>query len=313
MARKVILDVDPGINDAVALCVALFDPELEVVAVTAVGGNVPPDVATRNVQAIIEQLDPPRWPRIGAASDGERAPAVDMRDLYGSDGLGDAGFDVAELRHLHPSEKVIADEIRAAPEDVTLIAMGPLTNVAQVFRREPALAGSLRQLVIMGGTLSGPGNVTPAAEFNFYCAPAAARQVLRSASTKTLVPLDITSQVTMTMDLFDQLPAASTRAGRFLRRMLPYAFRSHRKQLGLEAIYLHDAVALAAVAHPELFVTEQMAGDVETTGELTAGATIFDRRTVPQWRPNVEVATTAETTAVTDYIMRGLAAAGRAG
>ena len=116
MARKVILDVDPGIDDAVALCLALFDPRLEVVAATAVAGNVPAEQATRNVQTIIEQLDPPRWPRIGVATEPDMAAAVDNRSIHGSDGLGNADFAVAELHHQHPSEKVICDEVRAAPE-----------------------------------------------------------------------------------------------------------------------------------------------------------------------------------------------------
>src|SRR5581483_5607782 len=109
-AKKVILDVDPGIGDAVAICLALFDPQLEVVAVTSVGGNVPADQATRNVQAIIEQLDPPRWPRIGVGHDPDDGLPSPTTHLYGSDGLGNAQFDIAELHHRHPSEKVICDE-----------------------------------------------------------------------------------------------------------------------------------------------------------------------------------------------------------
>jgi inosine-uridine nucleoside N-ribohydrolase len=312
MSRKVILDVDPGIDDAVALCLALFDPRLDVVAVTAVAGNVPPAVATRNVQTIIEQLDPPRWPRLGAAGEEEQTVPDDRRDLNGPDGLGNAGFPVAELHHLHPSEKVIADEIRAAREDITIVALGPLTNVAAVFRREPGLAAQC-QLVISGGTLTGPGNITPAAEFNFFAAPRSARQVLRSPSTKTLIPLDVSRQVPLTFDFLDQLPDESTRAGRFLRRVVPYAFRAHRELLGLEEVFLHDTVTLTAVAHPELFQTAPMAGDVEIAGELTMGATVFDRRPSPRWRPNLEVATNTEPSAVLDYLLRGLAEAGRAG
>src|SRR5262245_52350798 len=140
MARKVILDVDPGIDDAVALCLALFDPRLEVVAVTAVGGNVAPDQANRNVQTVIEQLDPPRWPRIGAASWPEEDYPADNRHIFGSDGLGEAEFQVAELHHLHTAEKVLSDEIRNAPNDITVIALGPLTNLAHSFRRDPALS-----------------------------------------------------------------------------------------------------------------------------------------------------------------------------
>src|SRR5262249_7219311 len=150
MPRKVILDVDPGIDDAVALALALFDPRLEVVAVTAVAGNVSAEQATRNVQTIIEQLDPPRLPRIGAAVEPERAAPVDARHIHGADGLGNADFPVAELHQRHPSEKVIADEIRAAPDSVTIIALGPLTNVASALRRDPTLAGQIGHLLVTG-------------------------------------------------------------------------------------------------------------------------------------------------------------------
>jgi inosine-uridine nucleoside N-ribohydrolase len=306
MARKVILDVDPGIDDAVAIALALFDPRLEVVAITAVAGNVSAEQATRNVQAIVEQLDPPRLPRIGAAIVPERDPMVDSRHVFGADGLGNSDFPVAELHHLHPSDKVITDEIRLAPDAVTVVALGPLTNVATVFRRDPSLAEQVGQLVIMGGTYQGPGNVTPAAEFNLYCDPAAARQVFRSKTTKTLVPLDVTSQVVMTFDLLDQLPDESTRVGGLLRRILPYSFRAHRQLFGLEGTYLHDPVALMALSEPALFETERMAGDVEVQGELTLGATVFDRRPAPQWRPNIDVATSVDSAGVIAALMRGL-------
>ncbi len=99
---------------------------------------------------------------------------TDSRHIFGADGLGNAGFPVAELHHQHPSEKVITDEIRMAPEAVTIIALGPLTNIANAFRRDPSLADQVGQLLIMGGSVQGPGNITPAAEFNMYCDPAAA-------------------------------------------------------------------------------------------------------------------------------------------
>ncbi len=313
MARKVVLDVDPGIDDAVAMTMALFDPRLDVVAVTAVGGNVPPEQATRNVQSIVEQLDPPRWPRVGAAAQPDRELPADCCHLFGADGLGNADFAVSQLHHQHLSDKVIADEVRAAPEEVTIVGLGPLTNIANALRRDPALATQIGQLVVMGGTLAGPGDVTPAAEFNIYCDPVAAREVLRSPSTLTLIPLDVANKVVMTFGHLDQLPGESSKAGRFLRRILPFAFRTHRQELGLEGIHLHDAVALVAVTNPELFTTERAAGDVETVGELTTGALVFDRRRVPRWRHNMYVATDLDAAGVMDAIMRGLAEAGRAG
>jgi purine nucleosidase len=311
MARKVILDVDPGIDDAVALALALFDPELEVVAVTATGGNVPPAMATTNAQKVIEQLDPPRWPRIGAAPIDNPLP-IDALHLNGPDGLGQSEFPVAGLANLHPAEKVLTDELRAAPEMVTIIALGPLTNLAHVLHRESHMAAQVGRLIVGGGCVAVPGNVTPCAEFNIYSDPLSARQVIRSPMTKTIVPLDVTQQLLMTFDLLDQLPSETTKGGAFLRKILPYAFRAYRQFLGQEGIYLHAPVALAAATHPELFETEEeVACDVETEGELTSGATIFDRRNVRQWRPNTDLVVGMDVAAVRDVILRGLARVGQ--
>lgn len=306
MARKVILDVDPGIDDAMALCLALSDPSLEVVAVTAVGGNVSPAQATRNTQAIIERLDPPRWPRLGAASEPDVRLAVDRRNLYGGDGLGGTGFDVAERQHLLPSEKVICDQVRVAPHSVTIVALGPLTNIARAFIRDPELPTLVGRIIIMGGTVAGPGNITPAAEFNMFCDPAAAQTVFRSPSTKTLVPLDVTNQIELSYDLFNKLPDESTKVGRLLRALLPAAFRGYRQQFGLEGIHVHDTVTLMTLLCPDLFTMKSMAGDVETQGELTTGETVFDRRRAPGWRHNMEVAVDMQKDAVIDAIIRGL-------
>jgi purine nucleosidase len=314
MARKVILDIDAGIDSAVALVMALFDPRLDVIAVTAVAGSISAEQATRNVQAIIEQLDPPRWPRIGAAVEPDQAPARGgLSALYGADGLGNAGFQMAELHHQHPAEKVITDELRSDPEGVTLVALGPLTNVALALRRDAQLAGSVGQLIMRCGTIRAPGDVTPAAEFNVYFDPRAARDVFRSRVTKSLVPLDVTTQVTLGFDFFDKLPGEGTRAGRLLRKILPVAFRAHRQELGIEGVRLHAPVALVAVTDPELFTIQPMAGEVETSGELTIGATVFDRRQIPEWRPNMEVAVEVDAAKVSEAIARSLAQAGAAG
>ena len=312
MARKVILDVDPGIDDAIAMCMALFDPQLEVVAVTAVGGNVPPHLATRNVQAIIEQLDPPRLPRVGAASPPDNGLPVDSRHLYGVDGLGDVGLQVAELRTPHPSEKILCDQVRAAPEAVTIIALGPLTNIARAFQRDPELPSLVGSVVMVGGTVSGAGNIRPAAEFNMYCDPESARAVFRSRCTKTLIPLDVTNRVVLTFDFLNQLPPETTRVGSLLRKIVPPAFRAFRQESGLEGIHVHDSVALLAVTCPDLFRTQEMAGDVETKGELTTGTTVFDRRRVPAWRCNMDVAVEMNVAKVVEKIVQSLAQAGKA-
>jgi inosine-uridine nucleoside N-ribohydrolase len=308
MARRVILDVDPGVDDAMALCWALLNPQFDVVAVTAVGGNCTPAQATRNMQAIIEALDPPRWPRLGAASEPE--PDIGLppegRGLYGPDGLGGVDLPVAERQHMLPSEKVICDQVRAAPDAITIIALGPLTNIARAFQRDPELPSLVGRVVIAGGTIHGSGNITPAAEFNMFCDPPAAQAVFRSASTKTLIPLDVTNKIILSFDLFHQLPDELTRVGGFLRKVLPSAFRGYRQQFGLEGIHVHDTVTLMAVAYPELFTTHEMAGDVETMGDLTTGMTVFDRRRVPAWRHNMEVAVDVQKDKVIDKIIRGL-------
>jgi inosine-uridine nucleoside N-ribohydrolase len=303
MARKIILDVDPGIDDAVAMCMALGDPSLDVLAVTATGGNVSPDQSTANVQAIVEQLDPPRWPRLGTAAS-DQILRADARHLFGIDGLCGAHFEVAKRHHRHSSVKVICDEVRSSPGDVTIVATGPLTNIASALQQQPDLASMIRHLIMIGGTIGGPGNVTAAAEFNIYCDAEAAQSVFRSPVTKTLIPIDLTSRVVLSFDLLEKVPDDSSRCGELLRRILPGAFRAYRQHLGIEGIHLHDAVAIVAALEPELFITERMHGDVETDGTLTYGATVFDRRRNPESRPNMDVAVDMDTAAVTDRIVR---------
>lgn len=313
MARKVIIDCDPGIDDALALCLALFDSRLEVVAVTAVPGNVSAEQASVNVQAIIDQLDPPRLPRVGTASPIEDGPAVGGASLHGADGLGNACLPISQLHHQHASEKLICDEVRAAPDEVTIICLGPLTNLARALKRDPDVASLVSQIVIAGGSVGVGGNVTPAAEFNIYCDPLSARTVFRSPITKTVVPLDVTRQVSLTLDVMDELPAATTNAGSLLRKMLPFAFRAHHQIRGEESILIQAVVALLTVVQPELFGTEEIAGDVEIGGQLSEGATVFDRRVNPLWRNNMEVAMTVDATSAKDCIVRGLLRCGAGG
>jgi purine nucleosidase len=305
MARKVILDLDPGVGDALALCLALNHPALEVVAVTATGGNVSPRQASRNVQAIVEHIDPPRWPRIGFA-DEEQSLRTDGRELWGVDGLCGVELRMAELHQQHPSLKVLAEEIRLAPGEVTIIAGGPLSNIAAAFRLEPELAMQVGHLIVVGGTLDGPGDVTAVAEFNMYCDAESAQQVFRSSATKTLLPRDVTSQAALTFDLLNQLPSESRPAGRLLRAILPGAFQAYRQRRALEGMYAPEAVAVVVAAQPELIFTEPMPCDVETEGMLTHGATILDRRSLTRDRPNMDVAVRIDAAAVIDAIVDGL-------
>jgi purine nucleosidase len=309
--RKVILDVDPGIDDAVALTMALFDPRLEVVAVTAAGGNVMPEQATGNLQAIVAYLDPPRLPRIGLAPTDTAFPEKPF-NMHGVDGLGGIDLPRAQLHGGHVSEKVMWETIRANPREVTIIALGPLTNLSRLLRRDPSIAEIIDRVIISGGTAHGAGNVTPVADLNFYCDPLAARHVIREPLTKSLVPLETSSQMMLEFDFLDQLPDEASRAGLLLRRMLPHTFRAHRQLLGSEGVCLHDVVTLVAATNPELFERAAIVADVETAGDLTAGMLVIDRRQVRQQRPNADLFVNCDVPAVKDCILRSLATAAAA-
>lgn len=311
MSKKILIDCDPGIDDAVALCLALFDPRLEVVGITATAGNVDGHQSTRNVMTILDRLDPPKWPRIGAAIISDSVPAADSRHIHGEDGLGDAGLPGVELHNQRSADKVISDVLHEYPGEVTIVALGPLTNVARAMQKEKELASMIDQIIMVGGAVDGIGNITATAEFNMYCDPESARVVFSSPTTKTLIPLDITRRVAMTYDLVNSLPAQETRAGALLHQIIPFLFRSTRRELGQEGINLHDAVGVLYVLQPELFKTVEMAGDVETNGLLTRGATVFDRRSRAAWRNNMEVAISVDEAAISDCIVRGLRYAGQ--
>jgi purine nucleosidase len=311
MPRKVIIDTDPGIDDAVALALALFDPRLEVLAVTATGGSVTPDQATANVQALVTFFDPPRLPRLGIAA-GDGVFPETPHGMQGRNGLGGVDLPRAQLHAGHSSEKVIWETLRAHPREVTIITLGPLTNLSRVLARDPSIVELIGGVIISGGTVHGGGSVTPVADANFHGDPPAARRVVREPLMKTLVPLETTGQVVLGFDLLDQLPSESSRVGHVLRAMLPHAFRAHRQLLGNEGICLHDVVALVAATNPELFERTTVAADVETAGELTSGQLVIDRRQAAAPRPNIDLLVHCDTAAVQDCILRGLAAAGDA-
>jgi inosine-uridine nucleoside N-ribohydrolase len=311
MTRKVIIDCDPGIDDAVGLCLALFDPRLDVLAITATAGVVDADQATTNLRAVLGILDPPRYPRIGAATPSENAPVADDNELHGPDGMAGCHFAVTDRQHQHGSERVIAELLRLHPGQITIICCGPTTNLARVFNRDPGTVSLVDKVVVCGGTYLAPGNRTPAAESNMYYDPPAGHEVLTSATTKSLVPLDVTDQVAFGIDLLEAMPGKQTRAGDLLHRIVPYSFRAAHEYLGSEAITLASATAIMSVLEPDLFTWREMAGDVETQGLLTRGATVFDRRNRQKWQYNMEVALECEADELRERIIRGLRYAGQ--
>lgn len=311
MPRKIIIDCDMGTDDAVALCMLLFDSRVDVMAITATEGVVTAEQSNNNLQAILTELDPDRYPRLGMASPCDNAPAVNTSYLYGGDGLGNTALEVSPLQHSLFSEKLIIDCVRAHPDEVSIICLGPLTNLAKAFRRDPALPAMIDRVVMTGGSFDGVGNIQPMAEFNFYFDPISAREVFQSRTTKTLIPLDVTRQVTFGLEVLDQLPDDDSRVGYFLRQILSYALRSYRQQLGQERITLNDAIGALGVIEPKLFAFEEYFGDVECEGELTRGVTVFDRRTVTESRPNMEVARKIDTQKARSVVLDQIIRSGR--
>jgi purine nucleosidase len=299
-----------GTDDAVALCMLLFDDRFEVAAITATEGCVAADQANVNVQAVLTLLDPDRYPRIGLATPVENAPAVDSRFLYGEDGLGNSNFEVSVPQNARSAEKLIIDTVRSNPDEVTILCLGPLTNVARAFRRDPNLASMIDRIVMTGGSLTASGNITQAAEFNFHFDPESAREVLQSRTTKMLLPLDISSEIKFDMGFLADMPKGGSRVGDLLNRVVPFTFRSTRQQLGLEQIVLNDAVGALSLLEPQLFEFQPMGADVEVDGTLTRGVLVLDRRARPEWRDNVNIATSVRPTAG-QYIIDQLTMAGQ--
>jgi len=308
MARKVILVSDPGIDGAFALAMALHDPELEVLGIAATAGNVVGSQATQNVHVIVEQVDPRRWPRVGAALPVEYG--VDGTKLHGPGGLGGIEFPCIQLHHQHSSDKLISDLVRQFPNEVSLVVMGPLTVVARAMDRDPELPGLIHRLICVGGTWQEPGNATATAEFHFFCDPPAARQLLKCGAPITLIPLDVTRKILLSPKDLLETPGTESRTWRFLRRIVPFGIRATSNLYGIEGFHLKDVLAIVALSLPGALTTRALFVDVETRGELTHGMMVVDHRPIPAASPNVDLAVAVEVPPVREYIDRMLRRAG---
>lgn len=304
MARKVVIIADPGIDAAFAISLALLDPDLDLVGVGASAGNVDAEQATKNVQIVVEQVDPARWPRLGAAPAVEYE--VDGSRLHGADGLGGTAFPCANLHRPHPSDKLVIDLVRQYPKEVTVIVMGPLTVLASAIDRDPELPLMVQRLICVGGSYREPGNASAASEFHVFCDPLSARQVLRSGAPLTLLPLDVTRKLLFSPSDLYNLPAAESRTCQFLSKVIPFAIGATSNMYGIEGFHLKDVLGVIALALPSAVTTRPMVVDVETRGELTRGMTVFDQRHGSRTHPNVDLAVDVDVGAVRSYIKRTL-------
>jgi len=304
MPEKVIIICDPGIDGAFAVALALHDPDLDVIALAASAGNVPAEQATQNVHILVEQIDPPRWPRLGAALAVEYE--VDGTRLHGAKGLGNTSFPCAQLHHPHPSDKLVVDLVKQNPKEVAVVCLGPLTVLARALDREPELPGLIKRLVCVGGAWHETGNAGPVSEFHFFCDPLAARQVVHAGMNLTLIPLDVSRKILFAPTDLSSLPDLPSRTGQFLRHILPFGIAATANLYGIEGFHLKDVLGIVGVAHPEALRTRSVAVDVELRGELTRGMSVVDQRPWRTATPNVHLAMEVDAQAARAYMDRVL-------
>jgi inosine-uridine nucleoside N-ribohydrolase len=271
---RVIIDTDPGVDDALALLLAMRSPELKIEAITPVAGNVPLDLTLPNALRMVEIAGRTDIP----VAAGARAPL--MRRLvtatyaHGENGLGGAIFPEPTTKPVAtPAAEMIRQIVRKYPGEVTLITIGPLTNIATALNSDPELASMVRALVMMGGSLSG-GNITPAAEFNVYVDPEAARIVFQSGIPITMVGLDVTRRTSLTDEHVRTLEAAQNPVSQAAAKIGRNAINRNREHGYLVGPNMHDSLAVAGFVDPAILKLQDYYVDVETTGELTAGETL---------------------------------------
>jgi inosine-uridine nucleoside N-ribohydrolase len=284
-----IYDCDPGHDDAIALLLALASPELDLLGVTTVAGNQTLELTTANAIRVLDHVGRDDVP----VSAGAARPLVRQRHVA-ANVHGDSGLDGPSLPQ--PGRKPesmhavdwMARAISGSPHPVTLVATGPLTNVALLLTRYPETEQQLERLVLMGGAI-GEGNITPAAEFNIWVDPEAAARVLEGAFDLTMVGLDVTHQALMTQDHASRLMAAG-RAGRLVGELYEFYSRFHRGRYGWNGAPVHDAVAMAHLLDPTLLETRHCGVKIDTGSELSRGRTNVDRWGRTGWPANCHVA-----------------------
>jgi inosine-uridine nucleoside N-ribohydrolase len=271
---RVIIDTDPGVDDALALLLAMRSTELKIEGITPVAGNVPLQLGLSNALRLVEISGRTDIP----VAAGSKVPLVrrlvTATYAHGENGLGGAVFPEPKLAPIAlPAAEFIRQTVHKYPGEVTLLTIGPLTNIATALNADPGLASRVQSLVMMGGSLSG-GNITPAAEFNIYVDPEAARIVFQSGIPITMVGLDVTRKTSLTDEHVRQLEAGHSPVSQAAAKIARNAINHNREQGFLIGPNMHDSLAIAAFLDPSLLKFKDYYIDVETTGELTAGETL---------------------------------------
>ena len=278
MPRQIIIDTDPGQDDAVAILAALASPELEVLGLTAVAGNVPLPLTEKNARIVRDLAGRPEVPVFAGCDAPLKRPLVTAEHVHGKTGLDGPPLPepAAPLRPEHAVDFIV-DTLRDRPEgEVTLVPIGPLTNVAAAFEKAPEVVGRVAEIVLMGGAYFEVGNITPAAEFNIYVDPEAADIVFRSGVPLTVMPLDVTHKALTTRARVEAFRALGTEPGRMVAEWTDFFERFDKEKYGSEGAPLHDPCTIAWLLEPGLFSGREINVEIETVSDLTRGMTVAD-------------------------------------
>nr|WP_314437940.1 nucleoside hydrolase [uncultured Brevundimonas sp.] len=285
--QSLIIDCDPGVDDAVALFLAFAAPELDVLAVTTVGGNVPAHLTQRNARMMRQIAGRDEVPVYGGAERPLKRPPAGAGEFHGPEGLGDVeAFAPSGIVGDGPAANAIVDLVLSRPQgSVALAVMGPMTNLALAMRRAPQLAERLGRVVVMGGARSEGGNITASAEFNIWADPDAAAVVCASGCEMVFLGLDATHQVRATEARIRAIEAIDSEPARTTAAMLRFSQRVEREVVGWPDVDwgapLHDPCTIAWLMKPELFETRPCRVEIETGAELTRGHTAVEFRVDP--------------------------------
>ncbi|OQP86388.1 nucleoside hydrolase [Rhizobium rhizosphaerae] len=290
LPQKIIIDTDPGQDDAVALLLALASPELSVEGVVTVAGNVPLDRTTYNARQVLELAGRTDVPLHAGAARPMRRDLVTAEHVHGPTGLDGPSLPVPTMpvRDKHGVDFLIESFRAATPGELSLVTLGPLTNIAMALVKAPDIAARIGRIVMIAGTHLEGGNITPAAAFNEYVDPEAADLVLRSGLPITMVPMDVTHRCLSTKARLDALRALGNRAAVAAAEMLSFSEVFDMQKYGWEAAPLHDPCAIAFLLRPDIFTGRKVHVGIELKGELTYGMSVVDWWRVTDRVPNVD-------------------------
>jgi len=311
MPQKIILDCDPGHDDAIAILLAHGNPEIDLVAITTVAGNQTLPKVTRNALRMCTVAGITDVPVAAGCAGPLVRQQIVAPEIHGETGLDGPDFPepTVELDPRHAVDLIVDTVMAAEPDEITLVPVGPLTNIAMAIRREPAIVERVRQVSLMGGAYT-RGNTTPAAEFNIFADPEAAAAVFDAPWKLTMVGLDLTHQAGATDAVVERFSALGTPLSKIVVELLTFFGSTYKSVTGFDAPPVHDPCAVAYVINPALLTTEDAYVGVELKGTLTYGMTVTDFRDVYGRAHNTQVATKLDVDGFWDLLVDAVAAIG---